>query len=617
MPPNARGEMETFFGSDFSRVRIHTGTEAARAAQEMHAHAFTLGDHIAFARGAYAPETSKGRALLAHELAHTIQQSSSASENRGGTVSSPSDPAEGEARAATEAWKAGRSFRPRQQGDGFIQRKCACDGGLAPTGECEDCSEKKRFGLQTKLKINKPGDIYEQQADRIADEVLATPARRALSGALPHIQRLSGQWKGQIDAVPASVDHTLASPGKPLEPVLRQDMEQRFKHDFSRVRVHSDARAEQSAREINAHAYTVGHNVVFGAGRWAPKTLEGRRLIAHELTHVAQQCAGARAIQRAPDAQFAGAGFVTALDDEELQRSVGLTADQARERLLDIEAAVALRRATSGGTDRETARLEDEARLLEQAIARAKPAGRHGAKRKKAQGQPEPLASRDLRNAPLDQIMAYFKDLRSRQRAGDDNELLQLELAQTEEMLEYATHTYDIPFAGEYGLRKHQAIKLIKDFHSLFTSDIQELKILIRERQRVDEEASSWAKGPVKFWAGGVKLLEISDLANMNVLRLQAMEAIKQEDIGKAISLMGQSVKEYQTVAQDYVDAENKIQKGGKPHNKDHRHCQSGRAQCAIHGKSGRGGCHGFCLHSRCQGGSQKLCPGKDHRRGF
>ena len=118
---------------------------------------------------------------------------------------------------------------------------------------------------------------------------MATPAHPAVSGAPPRIQRFSGQSNGQMDAAPASVDQALASPGRPLEPALRQDMEQRFGHDFSRVRVHSGAAAEQSARDVNAHAYTVGHNIVFGAGRFAPGTHEGRRLIAHELTHVVQQ----------------------------------------------------------------------------------------------------------------------------------------------------------------------------------------------------------------------------------------------------------------------------------------------------------------------------------------
>jgi hypothetical protein len=171
---------------------------------------------------------------------------------------------------------------------GILQRKCAC-GNLATGGECSECSKKKRFGLQTKLKVNEPGDIYEQEADRIADQVMETPAHTAVSGAPPRIQRFSGQSNGQMDTAPASVDQALASTGRPLEPVLRQDMEERFGYDFSRVRVHSGAAAEQSARDVNAHAYTVGHDIVFGAGRLAPGTQAGQRLIAHELTHVVHQ----------------------------------------------------------------------------------------------------------------------------------------------------------------------------------------------------------------------------------------------------------------------------------------------------------------------------------------
>ena len=66
-------------------------------------------------------------------------------------------------------------------------------------------------------------------------------------------------------------------------------MAQRFGYDFSRVRVHCDEAADQSARDVNAHAYTVGHDIVFAASRFAPNTLEGRRLLAHELVHVVQQ----------------------------------------------------------------------------------------------------------------------------------------------------------------------------------------------------------------------------------------------------------------------------------------------------------------------------------------
>jgi hypothetical protein len=111
-----------------------------------------------------------------------------------------------------------------------------------------------------------------------------------MDAVTPRIQRFSGQPGGKtVAAAPASVDHVLASPGSPLEPGLKQDMEQRFSHDFSKVRVHSGTAAEKSARDIEAHAYTVRSDIVFSRGRFAPESVEGRRLLAHELTHVVQQ----------------------------------------------------------------------------------------------------------------------------------------------------------------------------------------------------------------------------------------------------------------------------------------------------------------------------------------
>ncbi len=173
-----------------------------------------------------------------------------------------------------------------------LQRKCACGNHTIGGGECRECSKKKRLGLQTKLKVNEPGDIYEQEADRITDQVMSKQAHPAVCDALPRIQRYTGHATGQIGAAPASVDSVLSCSGRPLEPALRQDMEQRFGRDFSRVRVHSGAAAEQSARDVNALAYTVGYNIVFSAGRFVPASNEGQRLLAHELTHVVQQSGG-------------------------------------------------------------------------------------------------------------------------------------------------------------------------------------------------------------------------------------------------------------------------------------------------------------------------------------
>ena len=88
---------------------------------------------------------------------------------------------------------------------------------------------------------------------------------------------------------PPIVHEVLGSPGQPLDAGTRTFMESRFRHDFSQVRVHTDTRAAQSARAVNALAYTVGSSIVFDSRRYAPETQSGRELLAHELTHVAAQ----------------------------------------------------------------------------------------------------------------------------------------------------------------------------------------------------------------------------------------------------------------------------------------------------------------------------------------
>jgi hypothetical protein len=90
-------------------------------------------------------------------------------------------------------------------------------------------------------------------------------------------------------AIPPIVHDVLRSPGHPLDAATRGFFEARFGHDFGRVRVHADGAAARSARAVDASAYTVGTHVVFGAGRYAPGTGAGQRLLAHELAHVVQQ----------------------------------------------------------------------------------------------------------------------------------------------------------------------------------------------------------------------------------------------------------------------------------------------------------------------------------------
>lgn len=166
-----------------------------------------------------------------------------------------------------------------------LQRKCAC-GQHSPKGECEACA-KKKYAVQRKLVVGASNDPLEQEADRVADQVLAMPLHPPIDAVAPRIHRFSEQQTGAV--APDSVEQVISGAGQPMAPILRHEMEQRFGYDFSSVRLHSGAAAERSARDVNAYAYTVGNNIVFGAGQFTPLSRSGSRLLAHELTHVVQQ----------------------------------------------------------------------------------------------------------------------------------------------------------------------------------------------------------------------------------------------------------------------------------------------------------------------------------------
>jgi hypothetical protein len=169
---------------------------------------------------------------------------------------------------------------------GFLQRKCECGNGTVAGGECQGCAT---MNLQRKLSVGASDDPLELEADRVADQVMAASNPRVDATAPPQVSRFSRQSNTQMDAAPTSVERVVSVASRPLDPALREDMEQRFARDFSQVRIHTGTNAERSASDVNANAYTVGQQIVFGRGQFAPGTRNGRRLIAHELTHVLQQ----------------------------------------------------------------------------------------------------------------------------------------------------------------------------------------------------------------------------------------------------------------------------------------------------------------------------------------
>jgi hypothetical protein len=181
---------------------------------------------------------------------------------------------------------------------GLLQRRCAC-GQHTGGGECEECRKKGRKessggGLQRKLALGPPGDSFEREADRVAETVTSggSGAPFGITAARPSLRRMAATE--EPGEAPAAVGEALRSSGQPLSAGIRAFMEPRIGHDFSRVRVHTGDVASHSAAAVDALAYTVGSDVVFRDGQYAPETPEGRKLLAHELTHVVQQANGPR-----------------------------------------------------------------------------------------------------------------------------------------------------------------------------------------------------------------------------------------------------------------------------------------------------------------------------------
>ena len=137
-------------------------------------------------------------------------------------------------------------------------------------------------GVQATLVVSQPADPGEQEADEVADRVMRSatsrPGHRISAGASPSPEC------GDCQEEPVPHDS-----GRLLDPAARDFFETRFGQGFSDVRVHTGAQAEDAARQMSARAFTHGHDVVFGAGQYAPRTDWGRQLLAHELTHVVQQ----------------------------------------------------------------------------------------------------------------------------------------------------------------------------------------------------------------------------------------------------------------------------------------------------------------------------------------
>ncbi len=147
-----------------------------------------------------------------------------------------------------------------------------------------------------RLVIDKPRSEHEQEAERVSERVLRMPE--------PQRQRVPTGPAHSSDAghtaTPPMVRDVLRSPGQSLEPTARDFMEQRFGHDFGRIRIHADPPAQRASAMLGAEAFTVGHHIAFARERFRPDTRDGRRLVAHELTHAVQQVTTSPYVARTP-----------------------------------------------------------------------------------------------------------------------------------------------------------------------------------------------------------------------------------------------------------------------------------------------------------------------------
>ena len=169
---------------------------------------------------------------------------------------------------------------------------CPCDGA------CPRCVNAKKHDnvIQTKLKVSKPDDAYEQEADRLADQAMRIPSSNKLAKHEEEQNLKIGRKLSTTIVKPQTSDTVTneftgvcSSGGSPVDKDIKKLMESSFDYDFTNVRIHRDSKAAELARSVNAHAFTVGQDIVFGDRQYSPSTVSGQRMLAHELVHVMQQ----------------------------------------------------------------------------------------------------------------------------------------------------------------------------------------------------------------------------------------------------------------------------------------------------------------------------------------
>jgi len=225
LPESARAFFAPRFGHDFSKIRVHADT----------------------------PSVIQPKLIIGHSQDEYEQEAEQATER---VLRIPKPPV------------LSNSSHPD------LQRKCAeC---ASSNGPCPKCVEEKK--TKRRLLASQSAPIFQRQATEESEEEKEIIQTKKISD---NTSTIPPEIETNINALMGS--------GEPLPEPVRAFFEPRFGYDFSRVRVHTDARAAKSARAVRAWAFTLGHNIVFDSGQYSPETVHGKWLLAHELTHVIQQ----------------------------------------------------------------------------------------------------------------------------------------------------------------------------------------------------------------------------------------------------------------------------------------------------------------------------------------
>lgn len=242
LDPAIRASFEGSFGRSLAPVRVHAGPEAVKSAHDFNARAFTAGSDIVFGKGEYRPHTTEGQRLIAHELAHVVQQ------HQGIHLKTPqpqNDPKEREADTIAES---------------ATHRK-----SVASLVHCA------------------PAD--EEIADRVANDPV-DGVSSSDNGTVSQPLRVAPIHAGESSTLPREIPH---DHGSPLPNSARTSFERRLGSDLSKVRIHAGSEADSINQQLGARAFTAGNHIFFGSGQYDPSSSESFALLAHEVTHTVQQ----------------------------------------------------------------------------------------------------------------------------------------------------------------------------------------------------------------------------------------------------------------------------------------------------------------------------------------